>query len=213
MSGGHTCPIQTGAQDNQQSRQLSRTIPINIQTLDTLENGEDLKDTDQVKGVKIRNIPIEIISCEAEPPMTKEQQNPGPSSARTIPIQRISKNNVRTTPSMARTPSRESLGSSTNKIKMGTSAIRIPIQVIKFRLQVCILRIMSRFREAPTTGRRSTEQPSLLIAPGQFPYSDRVCRILVLDNQYRGKNLQVYKMRCQKVLFKRGYVGNKYILK
>ena len=188
MSGVHTCPTQ-GAQDNQLSRQVSRTIPINIQTKsppNTLENGEDLKDTDQVKGVKIRNIPIEIISYEAEPPMTKVPENSGPSSARTIPIQRISKNNVRTTPSMARTPSRESLGSSTNKIKMGTSAIRIPIQVIKFCLQLYILRIMSRFREAPRTGRRSTEQPSLLITPGQFPYSDRVCRILVLDNQYRG---------------------------
>ena len=148
MSSSHTCSKVTASsgQDGQKEtevQQVLRNIPINIETDNshiTFEPGENVKVPDQVNGVKIRNIPIEIIPCSAE------QMGDVPdgravcsgSNARTIPIQRINKNNVRNTPPITRTPSRESLGSSTNKIKMGTSAIRIPIQVNVY-IEYCIL--------------------------------------------------------------------------
>ena len=125
---------------------LSRNIPITVQTQDsqvkerTRDNEEDVLKSAGDRGacIKIRNIPIEIINVEGEQ-KGKGQTIPAMSSARQIPIQRINtKNNEdKNASQMPRTPSRESLGSSSNKIKMGTSAIRIPIQV-KYRRPIVV---------------------------------------------------------------------------
>ena len=64
---------------------------------------------------------------------------------------------------------------------------------------------MSRFRDIRRALRRLTEHPSLLITSGQFPYSDKVCQILVLESRYRGWELQVVKMRSQKIVSTRRY--------
>ena len=143
-SSSNTCSVSSNtgppSQPSQPSQpvHLSRSIPITIQPaqsgpeeISQLQEGNE-KENDSIKAVgetcfspKIRTIPIEILDCEGE------QKVEAMSACRTIPIQRI---NQRSSPNLSRTPSGETESFPSQKIKMGTSAIKIPIQVSRQKL-------------------------------------------------------------------------------
>ena len=113
-----------------------RNIPISIE-LDNCSSKEDLMKKEQ-NTVKERTIPIEIITEEKKKQVldssTEENKaSSNMSSIRTIPIQRMNSGSScessSCSSSLPKTSSRESLNASTQKIKMGTAAIRIPIQI------------------------------------------------------------------------------------
>ena len=131
----HTCSVSSNTLQPGQAGQLARSIPITIEpahfgpeeilTVQTAAPAPPTEGNEKEKGEtcfspKIRTIPIEILDCEAE------QKVEVMSTARTIPIQRI---NQMSPPHLSRTPSGESESFPSQKIKMGTSAIKIPIQV------------------------------------------------------------------------------------
>ena len=136
----HTCSVSSntaGVQDSPQPSQavkLSRSIPITIeprhtgpdQTVKLQEGNEKEDDATKAAGEtcfnpQIRKIPIEILDCDNIQEKVEEM-----SAVRTIPIQRISQISP---PHLSRTPSGESESFPSQKIKLGTSAIKIPIQV------------------------------------------------------------------------------------
>ena len=119
-----------------------RNIPISIE-LDNCSSKEDVSIKEDLKKkeqntVKERTIPIEIITEEKKKQVldssTEENKaSSSMSSIRTIPIQRMNSGSScessSYSSSLPKTSSRESLNASTQKIKMGTAAIRIPIQI------------------------------------------------------------------------------------
>ena len=142
---GNTCSASSNSPQPSQAGQLVRSIPITIKPAQsepeqiltgktaapgpaTAEAGEgNEKEKNSIKAggeacfsPKIRTIPIEILDCGGE------QKVEVMSTVRTIPIQRI---NPVCTPHLSRTSSGESESFPSQKIKMGTSAIKIPIQV------------------------------------------------------------------------------------
>ena len=121
-----------------------RSIPITIE----VENCSDKEHIDVIEKskkndqsiIKERSIPIEIITevKNNNDKQSSEKENKAStnmSSIRTIPIQRMSSGSScessSFSSSLPKTSSRESLNTSSQKIKMGTAAIRIPIQIQK----------------------------------------------------------------------------------
>ena len=115
---------------------IYRTIPI---TIEREEGGkEDLKlsiTPEKTKDLDTK-IPIEILTPVKLSKSLSDQgvssDNQNMKSIRTVPIQRLSDSSCDSFNSlMTKSISKESLGQPTQKIKMGTAAIRIPIQVLK----------------------------------------------------------------------------------
>ena len=131
----HTCSVSSSTAQHSQAGHLARSIPITIEPAQTpplapAPEGKE-KENDSIKAAgaagfspKIRTIPIEILDCEGEEKVEVMSTAP----ARTIPIQRINSMSP-PHPHLSRTPSGESESFPSQKIKMGTSAIKIPIQV------------------------------------------------------------------------------------
>ena len=111
---------------------IYRTIPI---TIEREEIGKEDITPEKTKELETR-IPIEILTSAKLSKSVSDQgvlsENHNMKSVRTVPIQRLSDSNCDSFNSlMTKSISKESLGQSTQKIKMGTAAIRIPIQVQK----------------------------------------------------------------------------------
>ena len=114
--------------EGQQAKQV-RSIPITIETVTSSEKKSD----ESKRDVKI---PIEIVHSEQKEKvhfeLNSEKNN---MSARSIPIHRMdsgsSCGSASFSTSVPKSSSRESLGHPAQKIKMGTSAIRIPIHIQK----------------------------------------------------------------------------------
>ena len=115
--------------EGQQAKQV-RNIPI---TIETVTSSEKKKSDESKRDVKI---PIEIVHSEQKEKvhfeLNSEKNN---MSARSIPIHRMdsgsSCGSASFSTSVPKSSSRESLGHPAQKIKMGTSAIRIPIHIQK----------------------------------------------------------------------------------
>ena len=132
----------------------SRSIPISIETINSEESQAEGGENKECSP-EIRTIPIEILNYEGEQKV-KVKEIPEMSSARQIPIYRINTNNeASSAPQMPRTPSRESLGFASQKIKMGTSAIRIPIQV-----DICVHSVLGVNNDEYCLGREIPGKPS-----------------------------------------------------
>ena len=128
--------------DNQNKEKKNfRSIPITIERTKSFEE-EDLyafksaeKITEPYQNIKI---PIEIIPSQIQPARSSSEigissENSNMKSIRTIPIHRMNSDSSCDSIShiMTKSLSKESITQSPQKIKMGTSAIRIPIQMQK----------------------------------------------------------------------------------
>ena len=127
LSSSHTCYIaqhHVGWQDNSSDTKITRNIPITIE----IDNCEDSNDTENPAVTEQRQIPIAINKKDkveskiVVDDMEVKRRESG--SMISIPIHRVS--SVPCDSDMVSSPPR--LGRD-SKIKMGTAAIRIPIQV------------------------------------------------------------------------------------
>ena len=123
-------------EENEQ-KHIYRTIPIKIERVESFkEEVASPKSPESISEVDIQ-IPIDINKSAQLKKSVSDQgissENPNMKSVRTVPIQRLnSDSSCDSFPNiMSKSISRESLGQQTQKIKMGTAAIRIPIQVQK----------------------------------------------------------------------------------
>ena len=180
-STSHTCSVLPS-----QPVQLSRSIPITLSPISLhtapdqivkLQEGNE-KEDDAAKAAgetffnpKIRKIPIEILDSD-----NTQEKVEAMSSVRTIPIQRMSQISP---PQLSRTPSGESESFPSQKIKMGTSAIKIPIQVSWKEFCTVDSRLVFRFKDHRRSLRR--ERLSHLKESELFPYWDKVYQIPVLS--------------------------------
>ena len=114
---------------------IYRTIPI---TIERGEGDRKLSITSEKTKELDTKIPIEIQTSVRLSKSVSDQgipsDNQNMKSIRTVPIQRLSDSSCDSfnfDSPMNKSVSKESLGQPTQKIKMGTAAIRIPIQVLK----------------------------------------------------------------------------------
>ena len=119
------------SEENEQ-KNIYRTIPIKIERSDSCKREENLPE--KISGLDAK-IPIDINTSAQLKKSVSDQgissENLNMKSIRTVPIQRLNSDSSCDSFSniMTKSISRESLGQQTQKIKMGTAAIRIPIQV------------------------------------------------------------------------------------
>lgn len=124
------------SEENKQ-KNIYRTIPIKIERSDSCKIEEKQSNLpEKISGLDAK-IPIDINSSAQLKKSVSDQgvssENLNMKSVRTVPIQRLNSDSSCDSFSnvMTKSISRESLGQQTQKIKMGTAAIRIPIQVQK----------------------------------------------------------------------------------
>ena len=115
---------------------IYRTIPITIEREEVGKEDFKLSITPEKTKELDTKIQIEIQTSAKLSNSVSDQgvpsENHNMQSVRTVPIQRLSDSNCDSFNSlMTKSNSKESLGQPTQKIKMGTAAIRIPIQVQK----------------------------------------------------------------------------------
>ena len=120
------------SEENRQ-KPIYRTIPIKIERVESFK--EEVKPPKSPENISEldKQIPIDINKSAQLKKSVSDQDNPNMKSVRTVPIQRLNSDSSCDSFSniMSKSISRESLGQQTQKIKMGTAAIRIPIQVQK----------------------------------------------------------------------------------
>ena len=120
------------------STTVTRNIPITIE-LDDHKVKSDIQETPVTAQKETIKFPVTISKCQGTVESDCEKEATKMPSIRTIPIQRVNGSPSPTvplspsmegfpTPFFPKSPSKDSL-TSPQRIKMGTSAIRIPIQI------------------------------------------------------------------------------------